>query len=224
MTRRAILNVGTGHRYPLGQQRLFDTLQERDENATRLFWRDEYPPGSPTHEQVPYAFKPHAFLAALELGFDQALWMDASCWLLKPIDLIWELIGEHGYYLEPDGHLLGEWISDACLGIVELTRDEALRMPLIEGKLIGLDLRDPVALDFLHGWVDLAARGGFQGDWTNEHRQVSSDPRCRGHRHDISCGSPLADSLGMRVRREKLVWFPDGNAPPEHALIGAQGM
>lgn len=227
MIRRALLSVACGQWYPQGQQRLFDSLEEKCCNDTRLFWRDQYPPGSPQHDASPYAFKPYAFKRARELGFQQALWLDASCWLRKPLDDIWARIDEDGYYLEPDGNYVGEWISDNALTLLGLNRDETMGMPLIEGKCIGLDFSE-VGSAFLDEWLRIADAGGFQGAWTNESGQVSSDPRCRGHRHDIACGSPIADSFGMRLQPEKRVWILGGdagldNAPDSYCLY-AQGM
>lgn len=228
MTRRAIVSVAVGAWYPNGQQRLFDSLEERGENATRLFWRDAYPPGSPSHEEAPYAFKPHAFRVTRKLGFDQALWLDASVWADKRLDDIWARLDADGYYFEPDGNMVGEWISDAALELVGLTRDETMTMPLIEGKLIGLDFRDPTAQVFLEEWLSLAERGGFHGAWTNDDGSVSTDPRCRGHRHDIACGSPIVASLGLGLQKQRRLWIPvNGEGPdqaPDECCLIARGM
>lgn len=219
MTRRAVLSVAVGGWYPNGQQRLFDSLEERGEGSTRLFWRDAYPPNCPQHDAAPYAFKPYAFRRARELGHDQALWLDASCWLRKPLLDVWQVVDDLGYYLESDGNWVGEWISDNALNLLGLTRDETMRMPLIEGKLIGLDFRDETANAWLDEWLRLADQGAFAGAWSNEGGQVSPDGRCRGHRHDIAVGSPLADSFGMALQPGKRVWFPgDGDAPEEFAV------
>lgn len=223
MIRRAILSVATGGWYPRGQQRLFDSLQERGEDATRLFWRDQYPPGSPTHEQAPYAFKPYSFQAARELGFDHAFWLDSSCWMLRRLDPIWNAIENDGYYFEPDGHVVGEWCSDAALNLLMLDRDETMTMPLIEGKAIGLDLRDSAALAFLNEWTRLADAGAFNGPWTNENGGASSDPRCRGHRHDISIASPLVASFGLAMQARRHVAFASNGNPGDSCLM-AQGL
>lgn len=225
LTRRAVLNVACGQWFPVGQQRLFDSLEERQENATRLFWRDEYPPNSPTHEDAPYAFKPYAFQHARTLGFDQAIWLDASVWLhKKPLADIWARIDEDGWYLEPDGHVVGEWISDATLALFHLTRDEAMSLPLIDGKLIGLDFRNAKAAEWLDCWLALADSGAFNGAWTNDNGEVSTDPRCRGHRHDISCGSPLAADLGMSLQPFKRLGFPGNGEPGDEIIVLAAGM
>lgn len=223
MIRRAILNVAVGGWYPRGQQRLFDSLQERGENATRLFWRDQLPTGCPPHDQAPYVFKPYAFQAAHALGFDQALWLDASVWMLRRLDPIWATIENDGCYLEPDGHVVGEWINELALDMLHLNRDQAMSIPLIEGKAIGLDFHDPAALEFLDEWTRLADAGAFNGPWTNDAGAASPDPRCRGHRHDISVASPLAIRFGLKLQPGKHVAFPADGNPGDRALM-AQGM
>lgn len=224
VTRRAILNVAVGYWFPKGQDRLFYSLEERGENTTRLFWRDMYPYGAPTHEDAPYAFKPYAFLTARRLGFDEAVWLDASCWALRDLGEIWARISRDGYYLEPDGHMVGPWISDHALNLLGLSRDETMRMPLIEGKLIGLDLHDDTATVFLDEWVRLADAGGFNGPWTNQDGAASADGRCQGHRHDIAVASPLADSFGMGLQPFKRVGFPANGDPGPEIVLLAQGM
>ncbi len=224
MTRRAIVNVAHGQWYPVGQQRLFDSLEERGESATRLFWRDKLPSGCPEHGDDPYVFKPYAFHAARELGFDQAVWMDASVWQIRPDSPVWPRLDEDGWYLEPDGNLTGNWIGDVQLRQVGITRDQAMEIPLIEGKLIGLDFRNPTASRFLDEWKALADAGAFRGRWNNHDRFESEDVRCYGHRHDIACGSPVAHRLGMRFQERKTVGFPANGDPGDEITYLAQGL
>lgn len=224
MTRRAICNVAVGGWYPDGQDRLFYSLEDKGEEATRLFWRDEYPPGSPPQSEGLYAFKAYALHRARELGHDQVIWLDASCWLRKSLDDIWAFIDQDGYYLEPDGNPVGVWTSDRALELLDLTRDETMEMPLTEGKCFGIDFRDETASAWFDEFYRLAQAGAFAGALTNDNGEVSSDPRCRGHRGDISVGSPLADSFGMRLQETKRVWFPSNGEAPDHVLVYAQGM
>lgn len=224
MTRRAVVNVACGQWYPAGQERLFYSLEERGENTTRLFWRDQLPPNCPTHEEAPYAFKPYAFSAAHALGFDQAIWLDASVWAVRTLDDLWARVDEDGWYLEADGHMVGEWINDRALQLLDLTRDQAMEIPLIEGKVIGLDFRNPRADGFLDWWMNLVADGGFAGAWTNDTGSESADRRCRGHRHDIACASPIVEQLGMRLQPFKRLAFPADGDPGDEIVLMAQGL
>lgn len=226
MTRRVLLNVAVNSWYEdRGQRRLWESAEERGENATRLFWLGTYPPNSPTHEEAPYAFKPYAFQQARTLGFDQAIWLDASVWLHnKPLDDVWARIDEDGWYLEPDGNYVGNWIGDRQLALLGIDRETALGIPLFEGKLIGLDFRNETACAFLDEWTRLADIGAFSGRWDNNDWFESPDERCYGHRHDIACGSPVAHKLGMTYQPFKRVGFPGNGEPGDEICCLAAGM
>jgi hypothetical protein len=45
------------------------------------------------------------------------------------------------------------------------------------------------------------ARDGvsFLGPWDNRDGRCSPDPRCKGHRHDLTAGSLLAYRMGMKT-------------------------
>lgn len=192
MPKRAIVNVSVGSWYPEGAKRLAVTLDEHGEDADRLFWTNCYPPHSPTHKSTPYAFKPFAFAAALMNGYEQVLWLDSSVMLCKPIDQIWEWTSQDGYCFGNDGWFVGQWCNDNVLGIMGLTRDEAWDIPLMDGKLIGLDLRSDVGRSFLRQWLEGAEQGLFRGSWSGP----------QAHRHDITVGSIIAHRLGMRLRTD----------------------
>lgn len=186
---RAILNVAAGRWYPRGQDRLAKSLNEHHETADHLFWRNRLPKHSPPHSQDPYAFKAFAFAAALMNGYDQALWLDASVMLCKPLTQIWEWISEDGYCFGNDGWFVGQWCNDQGLETMGLTRDEAWGVPLMDGKLIGLDFNSKIGMDFFRGWMGYLEQGVFRGGWAD-------------HRHDITAGAVVAHRLGMKLRTD----------------------
>lgn len=223
MTTRVIVNVGHSFWYPAGQDRLAESLLEQGEGAARLLWRDHWPPGCPPHDLVPYAFKVYALLAARDAGADQALWIDSSCWAIRPLDVVWAQLDDLGHYLEVDGHPVGEWISDDALAELGVTRDEVWTLPLPEGKLMGFDFRHPDVRAFLDELV--SHLDAFRGPWTNDHGQASTDPRCRGHRHDIAVTGVLAPRHSFLMTVPKRVAFPvDGVEPADTAVFLSQGM
>lgn len=224
MIRRAIVNVAVGAWYPVGQRRLMESIEERGENATRLFWTDEYPPGSPAQHEALYAFKMYALDEARELGFDRAVWVDASCWAIRGLDTLWGRLAARGWYFEPDGNPVGPWCNDNALRLLNLTRDQAMEYMLIEGKLFGLDFGCDVANEWLDEMLRLADAGAFGGELTNDDGSQSPDPRCRGHRGDIPAGSVVAARLGMTVEAAKMVWFPSNGEAPESCCLMSQGM
>lgn len=187
--KRAIVNVAYGSWYPRGQVRLAKSLSDHHEQADRLFWTNHYPPHCPTHKHTPYAFKPYAFGYALMKGYDQVLWLDSSVMLCKPLTQIWDWIDADGYCFGNDGWFVGQWCNDAGLETMGLTRDEAWKVPLMDGKLIGLNLRSEVGRSFLRRWFDYCDKGVFNGNWQD-------------HRHDITAGAVIAHRLGMKLRTE----------------------
>lgn len=204
---RAIINVSIGSWYPRGQRRLKKSLNRFGEEADYLFWTDELPPGSPSHEDTPYAFKPYAFLAARDRGYTQAVWFDSSVQLCQPLDKVWAYIAEDGYCFGDDGWFVGQWCNDAALMAMGLSREEAWKVPLMDGKIIGLDFTSDIGAAFLQGWKDYADQGVFRGSWED-------------HRHDITVGAVVAHRLGMKLRPE----FVTRGTCADGTLVRAAGM
>ena len=69
--------------------------------------------------------------------------------------------------------------------------------------------------------------GIFKGAWTNDNNSESADPRCKGHRHDMVCGSIIANQLGMTAytpERYMAYVGEEYGEPPETAVMFAQGI
>jgi hypothetical protein len=168
----------------------------------RLFWTGSYPPGSPTHREIPYAFKPYAFKAARDRGYDVAFWLDASIWPIKSVDYYFDLIRQDGHVLLTNVHnawTVGQWCSDAALKTLDICREDALQMLDLSTGVVGLDFRHPRSTQFFEQWLALADDGiTFPGAWTNKNHEVSSDDRVLGHRHDQTAASVISKRLGMR--------------------------
>lgn len=197
---RCVVSVATGSKshYYVWQKRLWSSLADVGFTGDRMFWNKELPPGSPTHAESPYAFKPAAFLAAREAGHKQILWCDSAVWARRPLDPAFDLLERQGFLFFYNGYLCGNWITDAALEKQGLTRDEAMEIPDFTGCCMGLDLNHPLGAEFLARWHEASIDGvSFVGDWTNERKQCSTDPRCRGHRHDQVIGSIIAHRMGM---------------------------
>ncbi len=195
-----IVNVAVGPKshYFDWQHRLAASLDDVGYTDARMFWTGEVPPGSPSHDEVPYAMKPAAFLAARAAGHRHVLWCDAAIWARRDLGGVFESIRRWGHLFFYNGYLCGNWITDAALDKQGLTRDEAMTIPDFTGCCMGLDLESEKSAEFLRLWHAASIDGvSFVGDWTNEHKQCSPDPRCMGHRHDQVIGSIIAHRLGM---------------------------
>lgn len=175
------------------------TLDQVGYSGGRLFYLD-YPPKSPTHAMASHAFKIYALLQAIEKGYESILWIDASCWAIRPLDAIFERIEKDGYLIIDNAEwTTGQWCSDDALKAMDLDREEAMRMPHCSSACLGLSTKSETAMEFLRQWRHYAEDGiTFSG------RSGSKDPRVLGHRHDQTVASVIAIKLGMRP------WFEFG--------------
>jgi hypothetical protein len=196
-------------------------------DAWRLYY-DDYPDGCPPHSESMYAFKVYAIEEAIRAGFRFILWMDSSLAPLAPIEPLWRTIEQHGWYAAPqysgitEGQpwrhwastvqaTLGEWCSDAALGIFGMSREAAFSIPLALTGLVGLDMQNPMAQTIWRMHKEFHGRGVFNGAHVNKpghpvtavgngkfHGHVSHDARVQGHRHDETSLSFILHRLGLR--------------------------
>lgn len=193
--RKVLLNVavGTGH-YQRSAARQLRSIEAVGETCDRIA-RTDYPPGCPTHQEQPFAFKPYIFKEARELGYTHALWLDSTCVVHKPLGAVWDAIDTQGAFFWNSGYASGQWCSDRCLEGMGVTRDEAWRIPMIQATVIGLKF--DADRGFLDQWLQFVPL--FHGAWKNRGGEVSTDPKCDGHRHDQSVASILVHRLGFSM-------------------------
>lgn len=192
--KHCVINFAKGAWYPRGQHRLMASLNTWGYSGDTFTFQDEAQLGSPTHQEAPYAFKVYALEWAAARGYDLVLWADASVWAIQPIEPMFEHIANHGHLFFYNCST-GNWSSDQSLAHFGLTRDQAFEVPMLMGLCMGWDLRTEKCKRFLAEWK--RAIPTFPGSWTNAHREVSSDPRVYGHRHDQTAASIIAHQLEM---------------------------
>lgn len=224
---QCIINLATGH-YIKGQQRLRQSLIDVGFKGDFFGYTHESQVGAPVHKSNPYAFKVYCFEEALRKGYKQILWVDASIWAIKSLDPIWAALNKRGYMKQYAGHLAGTWANDKCLDYFGITRDEAMKMEMHgNGGFFALDFDVPIAVKFFNKWKQAMEAGMFKGEWNNNLMTESQDPRCKGHRHDMSCGSIIANQLGMfAYPKHSLMAYVGGQygEPPETTVMHARGM
>jgi len=108
---RVVVNVAT-NRYVKGQERLTEALALLGEEYQ--VWRNKLPPGSPAHEETPYAFKAWALEAARKSGHTLLMWADASIVPIAKLDPIWEYTEAHGVWLADNGWKNSQWTCNAA--------------------------------------------------------------------------------------------------------------
>lgn len=169
--------------------------------------------GSPRHkgspDAVPYAFKAYSIKKAMDLGYRKILWLDSVIYATYTVNPLFDHIGKHGYLLfNNPPFTIGEYTSDACLRRWNMNRDIAFMLPMTMACVQGFDVGNPTANRFLVLYI-LAAKDGvsYHGDWHNSKGQVSSDPRCKGTRHDQSVASILAARENMTLTDAQSTYF-----------------
>jgi hypothetical protein len=162
-----------------------------------------------TPDAVPYAFKAYSIKKAIDEGMRYILWLDSVVYATKSLTPVFNHIQEHGYLLLDNiGYSIGDYSSDACLSKFHMTREEAFNSPMIMACVMGFDVQNIVANNFLKWYIDAASDGvSYLGDWTNQNLQVSQDMRVKGHRHDQSVASIFAKQLGMTITNAQSTYF-----------------
>lgn len=206
-----IVNFAT-RQYARGQQRLKVSLGDH-----KMLMLDNYTViGSPTHEQSPYEFKVHAIEKAFQFD-DIVLWMDASMYAVGDLSVIEKIIIEDGYFMSEAGHWVGQWTNQHARDYFKVTADE-MKVPggliMFSAGLLGLNKTSPLAMEFFRQWKASAKAGCFRGSHAN-------------HRHDMTCGSIIAQRLSMKYQRggEHMAYIGEGYEKPQPtAVIHLQGL
>lgn len=173
--------------------------------------------GAPLHTDTPYGFKLYAIQSARELGYTSILWLDSSCYAIRDLSPVFESIERDGMIFQEAGHLLGTWSTDEQLAYFGMTRDEAMKVPMIgNAGFLGFDFNNPIAVRFFELWNEAMEAGMFRGSWENS-------------RHDMTCSSALVYLMGLwdfaKKGNEWLQYAAPNDTPNnDTVLIFAQGM
>ncbi len=213
--------------YIKGLERLGQSLKGRFDGDFIPFYGEESI-GAPLHLENPYAFKIYGFLHALERGYTNILWLDSSVYAINDCEFIFDIIENEGYIMQEAGAYIGEWTNDNALNYFGVSRDSAMPM-LMYGNagFLGLSFRSDIAVQFFSQWRRSMLDGMFKGAWNNNNQTESQDPRCKGHRHDMSCGSIMANQLGMKYKsgNDYLNYAAPNETPRNETVIFfAQGL
>lgn len=201
-------------RYELGIVRLKHSLKHWMSEADFLGFRTFQEINSPTHLETPYAFKAYAIQEARNRGYDIILWCDSVVYAIKDLKPIFNYIKENNYvFFDNTGYSIADYTSDKCLDIMDMTREEAKKLPMIMACCMGFNLQDPQVNRLLDKYVEHATTGAYEGNWFNNNNEVSLDPECKGHRHDQSVISILIQKEGLEVIKGNETFFAYADNP-----------
>jgi len=160
---------------------------------------------SKSHGEYPYAFKPNAIHTVRRMGYNLILWVDSPVYPIKNFDsLIEKVKTEKILLIDNIGWTIGDFTSDICLQHFTMSRDESFTHPMVMACIMGFNLKDDWSRNVFDTYLGYAHTEAYQGDWHNNHSQVSRDSRVRGHRHDQSVISCIAARRGIKLTH------PDG--------------
>ena len=220
--KKCIVNFAEGAWYPKGQARLKTSLEQVGFDGDFIGYKSHVQLECPPHSEVPYGFKPHALYKAMKMGYDLAIYADASIFARKDPAEIFNVVNSEGYFFEAAGHWTGTWCKDEALESLKVTRDEAMKIPMLTAGFVGLNFHSMKALTFLDCWLYYARDGiSFPGPWWNKNQEASADPRVQGHRHDMTAASVLADRLAMKLHEcgTYLAYVGKQYAKPKDSVI-----
>lgn len=196
-----IVNFSTKE-YKVGQRRLMASL-----NGHPMLMFNHYEViGSPTHQDSPYEFKCWAIEKAFELD-DIVFWADASLWRVGDLSKIENIIKQDGYFMEEAGAYVDHWTNAHARAYFKLQPNEH-HFTMFSAGYMGLNKNSEIAMLFFKQWKESALAGCFRGDWSD-------------HRHDMSCGSIIAQRLGMRYQRggSHVAYIGQGYTAPEPNVV-----
>lgn len=213
--KRCVVNLATGQ-FRTGQRRLHSNMLYYNQSIPLLLWGSEAELFAPLHTENPYAFKIYAIEAARNMGYDQVLWVDASVYPVKDITPVFDWLTEKGIFLEEAGHYAGQWANEQALNYFELTKEQAMQMPMFSAGYCGFDFRNPTSQEFFAEWKEAMLNGIFKGRWED-------------FRHDMTAGSIIANKQGLLPLYSKggtfFAYIGEGfGTPKETVVCHLQGM
>lgn len=231
-----ICTVAIGGWYPKGAARL---IQEFDRVSTGFEIQahvNVLPFGAPRdviedgYNYTAYCAKPFALAAAMMAGADIAILLDAAFYPIRPIHPLIDHIARNGYYLCKNGYRVGEWCSDRAAERMNVQREALLAMEEVSSYAVGLNFADGRCVELLHRWCGYASdRLTFPGPHTNlleagrNRGFVSTDRRVRGHRHDQTALSVIANQLDMLKLSERPLFTAYAGHETEETVLVNQG-
>lgn len=213
--RRAVISLANDRgNYYKGLCRLGESLRGNF-SGDFLGFMGEASVGAPPHNEVPYGFKVKALNRARDLGYDSVMWLDSSVFAIKPINHLFDIIEQDGHLMQEAGCFVGQWCNDFTLNYAKLSRQDAMSIPCYgNAGMLGLNLCNNLSMAFLNEWALMMRAGCFNGSWTD-------------HRHDLTCGSIIANRLGWKFQPgdQILQYAAPGTTPQNETIcLMAQGM
>jgi hypothetical protein len=137
-------------------------------------------------------------------------------WLVGDIRKVENHIKNDGYFMEEAGAWVGTWTNQFTRDYFNLTEEEG-KVPggmfMFSAGFLGLNKQSPVAMEWFRRWKQSAIDGCFKGSWED-------------HRHDMTCGSIIAQRMGLKFHPggTHLAYIgPEFPKPPDDIVFKLKG-
>lgn len=204
---RVVTNVST-KKYHKGQERLIQTLKKHCKQDVITF-DSEKQVHAKYHKQSMYGFKPKAFLKLHKMGYTSILWLDASMYVIKGLTPIFKEIEKTGYFFQDSGWVNSDFTPDNVKQYMGTDKGK-----MISSGVVGLDLNNELAMEFLKRWDKASEDGMFNGSYEN-------------HRHDQTLASLIIEDMKLKITPNNTFWQygkPEEKPLHKNILILANGI
>lgn len=182
-TNKCVVSLATKNsRYVDGLARLSNSLRDNASGIDFLGFIHEHSVGAPLHTENNYAFKVYAIQKAIDAGYTQILWLDCSVWAVAPIQPLFDIIAEQGYWFEGAGCWLSDWCTNEVLDYYKLDRVD--EMPMVQSGFMGFNTENDMGVEIFKQFKKACNEGLFNGSWSD-------------FRHDQSCISAILYNRGI---------------------------
>ena len=208
VTFSTLLKGSHPYRYVLGEERLRQSLINVGFAGSYFSFKDYKSIDSPSHSEIPYAFKPYAIKKVKDLGYDIVIWIDSAVYPTKKFDHFVKHIEENGHaFFDNIGFAIRDHTSDKCLEYFNMTDEESWKHPMIMACLMGFNFNNETTCKIFKEYYEAANEQAYGGDWINNDLQVSTNPKVKGHRHDQSVMSIILAKKGIKPIHPNSTFF-----------------
>jgi len=146
---------------------------------------------SPSHSDIPYAFKPYAIKKVKDMGYDIVLWADSPVYPVKKLENIFNILNDKKILLVDNvGWSIASYTNDNCLELLNFSREEAEKTKMVMACFMSFDFTNELTNKLFDEYYYHATTGAYNGEWSN-------------HRHDQSVISILAVKYGVELIHPK---------------------
>lgn len=222
-TKPVFICSAIGNWYPAGLDRLQRSLIHHGSGADFLFYRDEYPPDSPTHQDNPYAFKIFGFREAIRRNYKIMIHLDASFWAIRNPDPIFDIVVDKGIFAFRSGYNCAQTCPDNLLASVGWSRDYAETFPEIATGIVGINIDNPDGAKVFETWAEMCDNGLFRN--SRHHNPLeSADPRYLHGRQDQSAFSIAVHKHDVKFLYEDYVAYYGTGYNPDKTYFFIGGL